>query len=106
LSELEGLVGKIRTVGGLKVLPLETTDTEGTQSVGMRATMALTGISGDDACMDFYYASPSSVEAVGAHRKMAVEPIVRVMFPTGMLLSMMERLKEIAPQLPRLGVPQ
>ena len=79
---------------------LSTFDGKADQTVILNASMVLAGYSGGDGCIDFFYSSPFAVRQVAFFKKMAIEPIVRVNLPTGVLLDMLDKLKAISSTLP------
>jgi hypothetical protein len=99
-QELKPLREKV--VAGLRNLPLTKVTDDPQHTASMRANMVQTGISGDDACMDFYYASPKSIGQATHSRQVGVEPIVRVMFPLGLLISAIAKVESLGPDLPKL----
>ncbi|MDO9357895.1 MAG: hypothetical protein Q7T70_02740 [Polaromonas sp.] len=66
------------------------------QSVVLNSSVIMTGYSGSNGCMDFYYASPFAVQQIATLRKMALESIVRVNLPTGILLALIKELQRLA----------
>jgi hypothetical protein len=55
---------------------------------------------GREACIDFYHASPFSLNFVKQNKKMAIEPVVRVMFKTGLAIALVDRVREISVAFP------
>lgn len=72
------------------------------QCAVVTASYIFAGFSGTDACLDFYYISPFSVQSINILNKVSVEPVVRVNVPTYLLLAMLRELQKIAPSLPSL----
>ncbi len=70
------------------------------QTVPFAANIATAGFSGRDACMDFYYASPFSVQIAGGGGEFQADPVVRVNLPTALMISIYERLAELKDSLP------
>jgi hypothetical protein len=83
-------------------VPTEFT-TEAVQTVVLRASIVLTGFSGSDGCLDFYYTSPFSVEKSLVLNKMHVDPVVRVSLPSPLILSILRELKKRAATLEDAG---
>ena len=71
------------------------------QTVPFAANLATAGFTGRDACMDYYYASPFSVQIAGAGGEFQAEPVVRVSLPTALMLAIYERLIQLKGDLPR-----
>lgn len=71
------------------------------QTVPFAANLATAGFTGRDACMDFYYASPFSVQIAGQGGEFQVDPVVRVNLPTALMIAMYEKLMELKDSLPR-----
>jgi hypothetical protein len=71
------------------------------QTVPFAANIATAGFTGRDACMDYYYASPFSVQIAGQGGEFQADPVVRVNLPTGLMIAIYERLFELKNSLPR-----
>jgi hypothetical protein len=80
---------------------LGTIEEEPEQTVTLFANIIGLAFAGREACMDFYHASAFSLHQVQQNRKMAVEPVVRVILASGLLLSLIDKLHEIEPTLPK-----
>jgi hypothetical protein len=87
---------------GLQTGHLTEITEEPAQTVAMTATMAYVGFSGEDACMDFYYASPFSLQKASALSKLAVDPVVRVNLATSLFLAMWDSLSKLKESMPSL----
>jgi hypothetical protein len=59
------------------------------------------GMWGDEGLADFYYLSPRELfyAKVGRNSKPDLEPVVRVVMYTGLLLEFMDKCGELVPQL-------
>jgi len=66
------------------------------QSVVLSSSVIMTGYSGSNGCMDFYYASPFAVQQMATLRKIALESIVRVNLPTSILVALIKELQRLA----------
>lgn len=77
---------------------------EPAQAVGMTANIAPIAFAGDDACIDFYNMSPFVAHAVKSGHDLFVQPVVRVMLPTGLLLALIERLEKHAADRPQANL--
>jgi hypothetical protein len=73
------------------------------QAAVVTSSMILSGYTGTDGCLDFYYTSPFSIKSINFGNKIAVEPVVRVNLPTPLLVALWRRLKELGPDLPSLN---
>lgn len=71
------------------------------QTIPFVANIATAGFTGRDACMDFYYASPFSVQIAGMGGEFAAEPVVRVNLPTALMGAVYEQLDLLKDSLPR-----
>lgn len=89
----------------LPAVELETFKANAPQSVALMSSVALVGFTGSTACLDFYFASPFSVQQLATIRKLSLEPVVRVTIPTGVLLALIDGLRKVGddfkPLLPR-----
>ena len=68
------------------------------QTAEFVANIIAAAFSGQDACLDFYHANPYSVMMVPATNKLFLEPIVRVNTRTSLVLSLVNRLRQLKPQ--------
>jgi hypothetical protein len=66
------------------------------QTVILTGSYVLAGFSGLTGCMDFYYASPFSLQQMAALKKLALEPVVRVNLSTGLMVAMIDALSAAA----------
>lgn len=73
------------------------------QTVILVASYALMGYSGGNGCLDFYYSSPFAINQMAALRKLAIDPVVRVNIQTGVLLALIDQLKEMAMLFPKIS---
>jgi len=73
------------------------------QTVVVTASIVMAGYSGTNGCMDFYYASPFSMQQMAVFKKLAVEPVVRVNLPTGLVFAMLDGLKDAAKSFPKFS---
>lgn len=80
---------------------LSNIEEEPEQTVTLFANMIGLAFAGREACMDFYHASAFSLHYVQQNRKMAVEPVVRVIVGSGLLLALIDRLHEFEPTFPK-----
>lgn len=72
------------------------------QTVILPGSMVIAGYTGTDACMDFYHASPFSVQQVATIKKLSVEPVVRVHLPSPLMFAMLSALKRVSENLPAI----
>ena len=75
---------------------LGTFTTNAPQSVVLTSSVAMVGYTGLGSCMDFYYASPFSVQQLPALHKLSLEAVVRVTLSTGSLYALIVGLREAA----------
>lgn len=90
----------IAAVVGVKPEPLMSKVPRPTQMAHLEANMAALGVSGFEACLDFYHASPFVMRNIEKKKQVGVEPVVRVTLSTGMLLSLTSRARELVVELP------
>lgn len=67
--------------------------TNAAQSVVVNCSYVLAGYTGLAACMDLYNQSPFSVQSMFAAKKVAMDPVVRVNFSTGLLVALVDGLR-------------
>lgn len=70
------------------------------QTVALAANMLIIAFSGREAVMDFYHASPFVLSQVQNNGKFAVDPVVRVILPSGLLLSLIAKMDEFKAKFP------
>jgi hypothetical protein len=96
-SFVEALLG----TEGVEVQKLASSTMEPAQvTVVLAANLAMPAVSGMEACIDFYQASPFALGVtMQSHSdKLAVEAVVRVDLSTGLLLGLLEELRRIRTQ--------
>jgi hypothetical protein len=71
------------------------------QTVTLFANMVGLAFAGREACMDYYHASAFSIHQANQNRKMAVEPVVRVILGSGLLLPLIDKLHELESTFPK-----
>ncbi|GAA0846703.1 hypothetical protein GCM10009080_47360 [Cupriavidus pauculus] len=69
------------------------------QAVSFAANFAAAAIAGQEACLDFYHASPFSLRSVHFIKKLSVEPVVRVDLRLPLLKAIIDELKRIDSQV-------
>lgn len=90
-------------VANVKINPESLTDfpkTEPDQTAALRANVVAAAFSGQEACFDFYYASPFSAAAISSTSQLNLEPIVRINTHTSVSISLIARLREFAERFP------
>lgn len=93
----EFLKQAVAFVGARKVAVAASVFSENAQqSVVLTSSYILAGHSGFSACMDFYNASPFSIQHLAVVRKLALEPVVRVNLSTGLLIALIDGLRAAA----------
>ncbi len=65
------------------------------QTVVLTSSFLMAGYSGGSACIDFFYASPFSVQNMAVLKKLSLEPVVRVNLKTGSLLALIDGIKTV-----------
>lgn len=75
-------------------------DEEPEQTVALSANFALCAVSGEEATIDLYQASPFSVLAVIESQKMALDPVVRVDLPSAVFMGLIRELQDVAKRFP------
>ena len=93
-------VGAFMDRNGMKPADLLGVDREPDQTVALPANMATISYAGRDATIDFYHASAGSIHALKKSDGLAIEAVVRVDMPTGVLVSLVAKLTEICQTLP------
>lgn len=101
---------EIAIASELRAEPLATkmSEPDPGQAISLSANMVFTAVSGNEACLDFYQASPFAMMAVFASKQLALEPIVRVDLRTSLLLGLIDGLKShgiVAQELKTRGGP-
>jgi hypothetical protein len=108
LSSLDGMnqpfdqaakIAGINAQAGIKIAE------EPTQTVALSASMVMSAMSNDEACLDFFRASPFAMMSAAHSKKLAVDTVVRVDLPSSLMLDLLEKLRQIAPQLPKSTLP-
>lgn len=72
-------------------------------SAAVNASLVLSGFAGTEGCMDFYYASPFSVQSINLGNRLLVDPVVRVLVPTPLMAALVRALQDRSKAFP---VPQ
>jgi hypothetical protein len=67
--------------------------TEPPQALTLSANMPLTAISGHEACIDFYQASPFAMGIALRSQKLALDPVVRIDLRTPLLVGLLNDLR-------------
>ena len=70
------------------------------QTVSLTANLVAAAYTGEESCMDFYYASPFSALKVLVSSQLSVNPIVRVTAPTPVFFWMWNRLAAFTAKTP------
>jgi hypothetical protein len=77
----------------IPIEPLAPVTDEPAQALSLSANTPLAGISGYEACVDFYQASPFSMAVAARSHKLALEPVVRVALRTSLLYGLFTELR-------------
>lgn len=83
---------------GIEIEPIGNISEEPEQTVSLSANMVLIAVSGDEASMDFFKASPFSLHAAPHRGKLFLDPVVRVDLTTSALLGLIRALRVFATQ--------
>jgi hypothetical protein len=73
---------------------------EPSQTLAFSANLLSVAISGREACLDFYNASPFSMAKMQSSSKLSVEPVVRVDISLGLLAALHKKLGELKNSFP------
>jgi hypothetical protein len=63
------------------------------QALTLSANMPLGAITGHEACIDFYQASPFAMGVVMRSQKLSLEPVVRIDLRTSLLIGLLQELR-------------
>ncbi|MGT2429573.1 hypothetical protein ACU4HD_14095 [Cupriavidus basilensis] len=74
------------------------------QAVSFAANFVAAAIAGQEACLDFYHASPFSLRSVQFIKKLGVEPVVRVDLRLSLLKAIIDEIRRIEPQISKPAV--
>ena len=88
---------------GVETLTQDVIEPEG-QAIALGANLAIVGISDNEACVDFYQASPFSLGAAMQSKKLALDPVVRIDLRSSLFLAMVEGLRSLGIQPQELKV--
>jgi hypothetical protein len=84
---------------GSAAVPPSVVDQEPDQTVELSANMLLTAMSGDEATIDFYKASPFSLHAATQRGKLSLDPVVRVDLRSDLALGAINELRKTADRM-------
>lgn len=93
---LAEIIGRLQ----LQAITLEQISREPEQTTSLVANIVGVGVSGREACLDFYHMSPFSILKIPSTHKVALDPVVRIHVPTALFAALIDRLKQIKQQLP------
>lgn len=82
---------------GFEIPELDSIPEEPAQAVSLTANVVLSGMSGDDSCIDFYRASPFAVRAAEQSGKFYIDPVVRVDLPSMLFIALIRELQRRIP---------
>lgn len=80
---------------GQEAEPIVPITSEPDQSLAMSANMILSAVSGDEAAMDFFKASPFSIQAAPHRGKLMLDPVVRVDLRSSAMVGLIHELRRI-----------
>ncbi|MBI3055467.1 MAG: hypothetical protein HYY77_15730 [Betaproteobacteria bacterium] len=84
----------------LQKVTLEEISREPEQTTSLVANLIGAGVSGREACLDFYHISPFSIVKISSTHKVALDPVVRIHIRTALFEALIDRLKQIKQQVP------
>jgi hypothetical protein len=70
------------------------------QTVALAANLIVLSFSGREAVIDYYHASPYVLSQLQMNGKLAVDPVVRVILPSGLLLSIIAKVDALKEKFP------
>ncbi|MGP8475055.1 hypothetical protein [Burkholderia sp. PR2] len=73
------------------------------QAVSFAANFCAAAIVGEEACLDFYHASPFSLRSVHIVKKLSVEPVVRVDLRLSLLVAVIDEMQRIETEITAIG---
>lgn len=85
---------------GVKAAAATAIKSEPKDTVALSVTAGMVGLSGRDACIDFFSASPFSIGMAQRAGKLAIDPVVRINLRTSLLLSLVEQLRDVLGRVP------
>lgn len=83
---------------------LVTKPSEPEQAIALSANLAVVALSGHEACLDFYQASPFAIGAVLKSKKLAVDPVVRVDLRSSLLFGLIQGIRDLGIEEPKILV--
>lgn len=92
---------EIADAGHMAAEPMLQIKKEPSQAVALAANMGIAGISGYEAVIDFFQASPFSLMAASQAKKLSLESVVRVEVRTPLLLGLVKVLGEMLAKVPK-----
>jgi hypothetical protein len=72
-----------------------------TQTATLAANLIVIAFSGREAVMDFYHASPYVLSQLKNNGKFAVDPVVRVILPSKLLLAIISKIEGLRKEFPK-----
>jgi len=99
LTSVQQLSPSIETIAqqaNIEPEPMSVIDAEPVQVIEAVANFFAAAMAGEEACIDFYHASAFAMRSVVTDRKLGVEPVVRIDLRFGMLLGVVNKLRELA----------
>jgi hypothetical protein len=97
-EQLKVLDRQIGHVDGLSDVAQEV---PGPQTATLAANQIVIAFSGREAVMDFYHASPFVLSQLNNNGKFAVDPVVRVILPSRLLLTVISKVEEYKKEFPK-----
>ncbi len=96
LQKMSGpTLAEITVAAKIDIGSLTKTIVEPEQAFALTANLAITAISGNETCLDFYQASPFAIRNVMQTKKLPLDPVVRVDMPTALFLSLVEGIRAL-----------
>ncbi len=92
---------EIIKVTGLSEGTLEEINSEPGQTTSLVSNVLGVGVSGREACLDFYHISPFSIVKIPSTHKVAIDPVVRVHLRTSIFAALVKRLRKLNESVPK-----
>jgi hypothetical protein len=98
-----GVANPIASKYGPESLTTDVVEPDG-QAITLGANLAVVGISENEACLDFYQASPFSLGFAIQSKKLALDPVVRIDLRASLFFALVEGLRSVGIQPQELKV--
>lgn len=85
---------------GIKPAELADVKSEPKDTVALSVTAGMAGLSGRDACIDFFSASPFSIGLAQRAQKLSLDPVVRVTLRASLLVALISKMRAVVDEIP------